>query len=171
VRLLDFEYAAIRHALYDALFWTLVCPFPEELIDRADAAYRMELSRTCLAAADLATYRDARATVAAWRTLSLLRWLPPSLLAADQPWAPGVSGRQAVLWHLTRFDVVASGAPALAPLVETLARLGRSLSARWQGHVDPAALWRAFRADVANPCSFGENTRALPETREEDTTR
>ena len=144
-RLLDFEYAGIRHALYDALFWTLVCPFPAALIDRAEAAYRTELARACLPAGDLAAYTEARAMVAAWRMLNLLQWLPPSLVAADRPWAPGVSARQAILWHLARFDVLASSAAALAPLVESLARLRRNLSARWDCRVDPTLLWPAFR--------------------------
>lgn len=145
VRLLDFEYAGIRHALYDGLFWTLVCPFPAALIDRADAAYRTELAQGCPAAGDLAAYADARATVAAWRVLNLLQWLPPSVLAADRSWAPGVSARQALLWHLARFHGLADSAGDLAPLVETLARLRRSLSARWDCHVDPTVLWPALR--------------------------
>ncbi|MGH7314517.1 MAG: phosphotransferase family protein [Candidatus Rokuibacteriota bacterium] len=145
LRLLDFEYAGVRHALYDALFWTLVCPFPAALIDRADAAYRVELARACPAARADGAYAGARTTVAAWRMLNLLQWLPPSLLAADQPWAPGVSARQAVLWHLARFDAVASSAAGLAPLVETLAHLDRVLSARWNCRVDPAAVWPALR--------------------------
>jgi hypothetical protein len=143
--LLDFEYAGVRHALYDALFWTLVCPFPASLIERADAAYRAELARGCPPARDDDTYAAARAIVAAWRTLDLLKSLPPSLLTADQPWAPGVGARQAVLWHLTRFHAVASNTITLAPLVDTLARLARALDARWPQPADPAVVWPAFR--------------------------
>jgi hypothetical protein len=146
LRLLDFEYAGVRSALYDTLFWTLVCPFPEPLIDRAEAAYRTELMRACPAARDNAAYATERATVAAWRMLNLLQWLPPSLRQADPPWAPGVSARQAVLWHLSRFDALATGVTALSPLVETLARLGRVLGERWSRGIDPTTLWPALRS-------------------------
>ena len=43
-RLLDFEYAGVRHALYDTLLWTLFCPFPLPLIERADRAYRAAMA-------------------------------------------------------------------------------------------------------------------------------
>jgi hypothetical protein len=144
VRLLDFEYAGVRHALYDALLWTLFCPFPAPLIERADAAYRAALAAGCPGARDDRTYVRARATVAAWRTLNLLQWLPPSLLAADQPWAPGVSARQAVLWHLTRFSALASDVSELAPLIETLADLAHVLGPRW-APTEPSLVWPAFR--------------------------
>jgi Phosphotransferase enzyme family len=144
VRLLDFEYAGVRHALYDALLWTLFCPFPAPLIERADAAYRAALAAGCLAARDDRTYLRARATVAACRTLNLLQWLPPSLLTADQLWAPSVSARQAVLWHLARFSALASDVAELAPLIETLADLAHVLGTRWPP-TDPSLVWPAFR--------------------------
>ena len=46
----------------------------------------------------------------------LLRWEPPVLLAGDHGWAPGLTARGAVLWHLERFRAVAEGgAPTLKP--------------------------------------------------------
>ncbi len=73
------------------------------------------------------------------------RRLPPSLLAADQPWAPGVSARRAVLWHLGRFHAVASNTVGLAPLVDTLARLAGALNARWAVEHASPFIWPAFR--------------------------
>jgi hypothetical protein len=149
-RLLDFEYGGVRPALYDALFWTLVCPFPALLIDSAEAAYRAALTAACPAARDDAAYRRSRALTAAWRTVNLLQWLPPSLLAADQRWAPGLSARQALLWHLHRFGDVAAGEASIAPLTDTLARLAAALGARWAAEGETMLVWPAFREGRAN---------------------
>ena len=67
-RLLDFEWCGVRHALYDTLLWNLFCPFPEELVARADAAYRSQLARACVAARDDRHYERERALVAAGAT-------------------------------------------------------------------------------------------------------
>jgi hypothetical protein len=149
-RLLDFEYAGLRPALYDALVWTLFCPFPSALIERADRAYRETLAAGFPDARDDAAYGTARARVAAWRMLDLLHWQPPVLLDADRAWAPGVGARGAVLWHLARFHALADAAPgdqAVAPIAATTRALERALRARWGRPPDAGAVWPAFRAD------------------------
>jgi hypothetical protein len=146
-RLLDFEYAGVRPALYDALLWTLFCPFPASLIETADRAYRETLAIAFAPARDDAAYASARAQTAAWRMLDLLHWQSPALLAADAPWAPGFGARAAVGWHLARFRVLAAAAPddpAVAPIVAAIRRLESRLVARWGPAPDPAALWPAF---------------------------
>jgi hypothetical protein len=149
-RLLDFEYGGVRPALYDALFWTLVCPFPAPLVVRAEAAYRQALGAAGPLARDDVAYRRSQALTAAWRTVNLLQWLPPSLLAADEPWAPGLSARQAILWHLDRFGDLAPGEALLAPLADALARLGAALGARWAAERETRLVWPAFRGGWAD---------------------
>ena len=149
-RLLDFEYAGVRPALYDALFWSLCCPFPPTLIDAADRAYREALAAGFPLALDEAAYAGTRARVAAWRTLDLLHWLGPTLLAADRPWAPGLGARGAVTWHLARCLAVAAEAPddpLVAPIAAAARRLERGLVERWGRAPDAAAVWPAFAAD------------------------
>ena len=149
-RLLDFEYAGVRPALYDALLWTLFCPFPPALIERVDRAYRETLAAGVPEAHDDAAYRTTRARVAAWRMLDLLHWQPPTLLDTDRAWAPGVGARGAVLWHLARFHAVAeaaAGDPAVAPIAATTRAIERALRARWGRPPDAGAVWPAFRVD------------------------
>jgi hypothetical protein len=146
-RLVDFEYAGVRPALYDALLWTLFCPFPPDLIERADAAYRDGLAEGFPAARDAGQYAAARARVAAWRMVDLLHWQPSGLLDADRPWAPGVGARGAVLWHLARFHTLAPAGDAItAPVAASTRPLERALLARWGAAPDAASVWPAFRA-------------------------
>jgi hypothetical protein len=147
-RLLDFEYAGVRPALYDGLLWTLFCPFPPDLIERADGVYRETLAARFPAAREERRYVTARARVAAWRMLDLLHWERPALLDADRPWAPGVGARGAVLWHLARFHALVGGGDAVtASLAAATRALERALLARWGAAPDAASVWPAFRAD------------------------
>ena len=149
-RLLDFEYAGVRPALYDALLWTLFCPFPASLIEPADRAYRETLAIGFGAARDDGAYASARARTAAWRMLDLLHWQSPALLTADAPWAPGFGTRAAVVWHLARFRVLAEAAPddpAVAPIAAAARRLESRLLARWGPAPDAGALWPALAGD------------------------
>ena len=146
VRLLDFEYGGARSALYDTLFWTLYCPFPAALIARVDEGYRRELMAACPAAAEDAAYRRERSQVMAWRTLSLLQWLSPALLEADREWAPGMTARQAVLWHLDRTLEVMERVETLQDITGTLERLAGRLGPRWAAEMDRMFVWPAFHA-------------------------
>ena len=147
-RLLDFEYAGVRHALHDTLLWTLFCPFPVPLIERADQAYRAAMAEAFAPARDDGEYARARALVAAGRTLDLLRWQSPALLERDRDWAPGLTARQAVLWHLERFRAVAEGGVStLAPIVATLEGLHRRLASDWSAERERGLVWPAFGAD------------------------
>jgi hypothetical protein len=149
-RLLDFEYAGVRPALYDALFWTLFCPFPLALIEAADRAYRTALAAGFPAARDATAYATGRARVAAWRMLDLLHWIPPARLESDRPWAPGLGERGAVTWHLARFLSVAQPVDAdevVGPIADVARRLKRALLPRWGPAPEAGAVWPALAAD------------------------
>jgi thiamine kinase-like enzyme len=144
VRLLDFEYGGVRPALYDTLLWTLFCPFPDSAIKRAEVAYRVELTSRWPAAGDEAAYRAERAGVVGWRTVKMLQWFTPAILQWDQSWAPEVTVRQALLWHLDRFAAVDQG-PGLRALGEALSVLNAALTRRWAAERASMFVWRAFR--------------------------
>ncbi|HZI05510.1 MAG TPA: phosphotransferase [Archangium sp.] len=142
-RLLDFEYAGMRHALYDALMWLVTVPLPDELVARADITYRITLSSQCEAAQSDSVWTRARATVALARTVNLFQWLHPHVLEEDREWAPGLSERAALLHHLARCRALLAPAEGFPALGRTLASLESRLSERW---TVPAFVWPAFRS-------------------------
>ena len=141
-RLLDFEYAGMRHALYDALMWLVTLPFPDELVARADITYRISLSATCEAAQLDSAWVQARATVALARTVNLFQWLPPRVLDEDRAWAPGLSERAALLHHLMRCRALLAHSEDFPGLARTLETLEARLRERW---TVPPFVWPAFR--------------------------
>jgi hypothetical protein len=144
-RLLDFEWCGVRHALYDTLLWNLFCPFPDELAVRADAAYRAQLAKACVAARDDRHYERERAFVAAGRMLNMLQWHGPALLEADRPWAPDLTARQALAWHLRRFHALAAPVRELGATVEALAALETRLRDRWRIEAGGLVPWKALQ--------------------------
>ena len=147
-RRLDFEYAGVRHALYDALLWTLFCPFPLPLIERADTVYRAAIAGAFPPARDDGDYARARADVAAGRSLDLLRWQPPALLDRDREWAPGLTARRAVLLASRALPRRRGRRRApLAPFAATLEALHRRLGARWNAERECGFDWPAFGDD------------------------
>jgi Phosphotransferase enzyme family len=141
-RLLDFEYAGMRHALYDALLWLVTVPLPDELVARMDITYRITLSSQCEAAQVDSAWALARATVALARTVNLFQWLHPRVLQEDREWAPGLSERAALLHHLARCRALLAPADGFPRLARTLATLEARLRERWT--VVPL-VWPALR--------------------------
>jgi Ser/Thr protein kinase RdoA (MazF antagonist) len=142
-RLLDFEYAGMRHALYDALMWLVTVPFPDELVARADITYRITLASRCEAAQADPAWTRARATVALARTVNLFQWLHPRVLEEDREWAPGISRRAALLHHLARCRALLAPAEGFTGLGRTLESLEARLRERWSA---PRFVWPALRA-------------------------
>jgi hypothetical protein len=141
-RLVDFEYAGMRSALYDALMWLITLPLPEELISRADTFYRSGLSQGCYAAQVDSDYLRARAVVAAARTVNLFQWISPKALERDRDWAPGFTERAALLRHLERCRILLEPLNPVPALMRTLQSLEARLRERWT--VEPF-VWPVFR--------------------------
>lgn len=141
-RLVDFEYAGMRSALYDALLWLLTLPLPEELISRADTLYRSGLSQGCYAAQLDSEYLRARAMVAAARTVNLFQWISPKALERDRDWAPGFTERAALLRHLERCRILLEPMNPVPALALTFGSLEARLRELWT--VEPF-VWPAFR--------------------------
>jgi Ser/Thr protein kinase RdoA (MazF antagonist) len=141
-RLLDFEYAGMRHALYDALMWLLTVPLPDELISRADITYRIALSAGCEEAQVDSRWARARATVALARVVNLFQWVHPRVLEEDREWAPGFSARAALLRHLERGRALLGPIDGFPGLARTLEALEARLRERW---TVASFTWPAFR--------------------------
>ena len=101
-RLLDFEWGGYRHALYDALYWHTIYPFPPSTIQKADAAYRAALSGTMREIGDDAIYSTALTHMCAHHAFSFVIWWFPAILEQDNETAPGVTSRQMLLFKLDR---------------------------------------------------------------------
>lgn len=140
--LVDFEYAGMRHALYDALMWLISVPLPEELISRADITYRIVLAQGCEAARIDSEYSRARALVAAARTVNVFQWISPKVLEQDREWAPDFTERAALLHHLERCRALLEPTNPVPALASTLESLHARLRERWT--VEPL-VWPALR--------------------------
>jgi hypothetical protein len=128
--LIDFEWSGYRHALYDALFWHIIFPFPEAVIKAMDSAYRRIFGQACRIALDDAQYEREMAKLCAHHMLSFVGWWFPKILEEDGQAAPGVSRRQMILFKLQRFGTL-NGLSALPAMRSTLARLTRELHKAW----------------------------------------
>jgi hypothetical protein len=97
--------------------------------------------------ADDGQYREAWATLCTYRALAMLTWLPPDLLVEDRDWAPGWTGRAAVLSTTLRLRQTSAGVAALAPLADLGALMNEALRARWPTLGEGAPPWPAAVAD------------------------
>ncbi|HEU4325994.1 MAG TPA: hypothetical protein VFS21_22840 [Roseiflexaceae bacterium] len=149
VALLDFEYGAFRHALYDITAWHILCPLPSPCVDLVSREFQSELATALPAAADPERYRAGWAALCAYRGLAMLGWLPPSALEADRPWVERWSARRAAVATCARLHAATSDDPKLAPVAELALRLERGLRRRWpEIEAEPIPQWPVFGADA-----------------------
>jgi hypothetical protein len=146
-RLVDFEYAGYRHALYDLTGWVILCPLPWTWVAAMDGAFRHALTSHAgggLAAAD---YDEAWAALCAYRAVAMLTWFPIDLLVEeDAAWTPEWTRRAAVLSTVLRLRRVSSACPALLPLAALADQMCDRLQARWPDLGDGAPRWPAATA-------------------------
>src|SRR5262249_61038521 len=100
------------------------------LISGARGPSATALGKPSPAALGDSAYGAARNVAVAWRTVNMLQWFMPHTIERDAPWAPGVTVRQALLWHLERFLAFSIGG-ALAPVTDGVDGLRRALGGRW----------------------------------------
>jgi hypothetical protein len=148
VRLLDFEYGAFRHALYDLTGWNILCPLPPRCVELMSRRFRAELGAECPIVEDDAAYADAWGHLCAFRALAILTWIDPSVLQENRPQVgPDWTARHAVLAAVSRMQSATGGIAALQPVHEAAGGLAKRLSRRWSeltisGEVMPQ--WPAF---------------------------
>src|ERR687884_218905 len=143
VRLVDFEYAAYRHALYDITAWDTLCPLPKEWMATMEQVFRRAVGASPLGGAlvDDEQYRQAWAMMCAYRALAMLTWFSPDLLAQDGPWTPGWTRRAALISTTLRLHHASAGVAVLKPLVELGGHMSEALRARWPELGDGALHW------------------------------
>jgi hypothetical protein len=149
VRLLDFEYGAYRHALYDLTAWDVLCPLPLDLLGAMRRRYRAALAGA-LPVAGAASFDAAWGAMATFRALAILSWIPTGVLTRDAPWVGDWTARQAILAALGRLRRATAGRPELGPVRRVASSLEARLRARWAtagaplaGDLRPA--WPALR--------------------------
>lgn len=127
---IDLEYAGMRHALYDAVFWRCICPFPADVVELMDAAYR-EGSRERRHCWDEASYVQSMTLVAAHRALWSITWGAKLLWQEDRVWAPNASGRQLIKAWLNGFLGIARRSTSLPAIFDATSALFMELNRRW----------------------------------------
>ncbi len=148
VRLLDFEYGAFRHALYDLTGWNILCPLPVACVQEMNRCFRQTLAQACPIVQDDDQYAQAWATMCAFRALAILTWIPPTVLEANRPWVDAQwTSRHAVLAALARLCTATENVSQLAPVHAAMTRLNAALQQRWPEFNNDQALiptWPAF---------------------------
>lgn len=154
VRLLDFEYGAFRHALYDLTGWNILCPLPDLCVQEMNRCFRRTLAQACPMVQDDDQYAQAWAMMCAFRALAILTWIPLDVIQGNRPWVDEQwTSRHAVLAALYRLREATAGVPRLAPVHEAATRLKAALQQRWpELNNDEAQLpaWPAFATYPSN---------------------
>lgn len=147
VRLLDFEYGAFRHALYDLTAWDVLCPLPERIVGAMRRVYRAALARRLPGASDAAAFRTAWGVMVAFRGLAILSWISCADGEADRPRVGDWSARQSVLAVAGRVRRATAGEVQLAPINQAATGLEEGLLRRWREYRERDVLprWPALR--------------------------
>lgn len=146
VRLMDFEYGAYRHALYDITAWYVLCPLPPEWVSDLETAFQQFL-RTGPARGLIDNemrYREAWGMMCTYRALAMLTWFPIDLLDGDKSWVPGWTMRPAMISTVLRLQTATANIPSLHPMSELGARMAEVLQARWPELGNGAIAWPAL---------------------------
>lgn len=149
IRLIDFEFAAPGHALFDAVYWRLGFPtcwcagrVPDSVATRVEAIYRAEIGRVIDDASSDTAFRREMAFMAATWLFECLSWRLDSALTEDGTW--GIASiRSRLLWYLDATIAMAEEMEIL-PGLRAVARLWLGeLRNRWPS-TEPLALYPAF---------------------------
>jgi hypothetical protein len=116
VRLLDFEYGAYRHCLYDLTAWEVLCPLGDLVVTEMRHTYRDVIRTAIPEVEDDLRFRREWATLCAYRALAMLTWIPPEVLERNHPWAGDWTAREAACTALGRLARACEGIEPLAPV-------------------------------------------------------
>ena len=130
-RLLDFEFGAFRHALYDLAAWNILCPLPPPAVALMRRVFREALAEALPVAGDDDMFAEGWAALCAYRALAMLTWISPAVIEADRPFVAPWTARQAVLAATARLAAAAAPVAVLDPVAALAAALEAALAARW----------------------------------------
>ena len=141
----DYEYGGFRHALYDAMFWRNICPFPQPVVERMEVAYRAALAEGCSAAEDDALFHPALVRICAHRLFWGLTWQLEKALEQDGVWADDLTTRMAYLGYLDSFVRLAESVDELPAMRDAAALIAVRLRAKWNIDEDARYDFPVFR--------------------------
>lgn len=140
--LTDFEYAAVRPALFDLAQWYVRCPLPDAWFGLLSDTLARALGAAGLYRGDGDFGRDL-ARQASYAALYMFTWLPiERALADDVPWVGAWRVRQALLSSATRGAATAATLPELAPLAHWFGDLRDALARAWPQSGSGALDWQ-----------------------------
>ena len=137
LRFLDFEHSCFRHALLDVAalrFPFPACPcwshVPEEIVQRAEDAYKEHMVRSCPEVLDPMRYTQGlTAACAAWTIVRATRL--PKLEKIDEPQPMGFSRRGQLLDTIATTVTCSQQSRSLQSLAAWLTSLSQALRTRW----------------------------------------
>jgi len=150
VRLLDFEYGAYRHCLYDLTAWDVLCPLPQTCIEEMRNAYRDAIRPAIPEAGDDGHFRQEWATLCAFRALAMLTWIPPGVLEHNQVWAGDWTAREAACTALSRLARISDGIEPLSPIQAWSENAEGALLRRYPELEGALPRWEAFEAGTGD---------------------
>ena len=139
LRLIDFEFGGLGHALIDAAYGRMLFPscwcanrLPATVVTKMEAAYRAELVNGCPQAQEDRIFEAALATVCAFWLLNTLSRQLPNALEADRTWGIATV-RQRLLARLDAFITTSEEFHHLPALRGLASELREVLHKAWPG--------------------------------------
>lgn len=149
--LLDFEYGAFRHVLYDITAWNVLCPLPPDLIGEMRNSFCGELAKGFPAARDDTRFTTAWACLSAYRAWAILTWIPPGIIEANRPWADNWGMREAVFVALSRMKECTAPIAELSATSAAADTLLKALRQRWPAFENAEDLLPRWAASEVAP--------------------
>jgi hypothetical protein len=152
MRFFDFDCGGFRHALLEGMparmTWGGMVRVPRRLLPRLDAAYRVELTLGCPAAAEDGVFQRAMVAAGAhWHVFHVI-WRLSDALPHDRPRGPS-SLRQQVLAWTEAFAGLAAEFGHLSALGGSARELAARLRTAWPPEVHTLPVYPAFQGATA----------------------
>lgn len=141
VRLIDFEYGAFRHALYDLSAWNILCPLPKTWVQLMIDCFQQQIAPQIPEFGEEKAFKEAWAMMCAYRSLALMTWLPVTIITIDRSWVGNWSMREALISTLIRLYDATIEIPTLAALAALSEMLLQTLQRRWPNVGNGAIKW------------------------------
>ena len=150
LRLIDFEFGGLGHALTDAAYGRMLFPscwcanrVPRDVIARMERAYRAELVKGCIAAQEDKVFESALTDTCGFWLLSSLSRSLANAIEADRTWGIATI-RQRVLARLEAFISTAEEFDRRPALRDVATRLLDTLRKAWPD-TPPLPLYPSFQ--------------------------
>lgn len=150
LRIMDFEFGQIGHALIDILYARMVFPscwccnrLPKKLVVRMEERYRATLASTCTVAQDASRFYKELTTICGYWMANMFQWNVEDLLKEDQEWGIATTHPR-VLSRLNVFIETSEEFDHLPALRNLATEVRKRLQDEWP-EAEPLPLYPAFR--------------------------